>query len=146
MELFESLLELLLPLIVVVFSFAARASKNKKAVAAHRASSADFDARLRGTNAEPQKNETRMEQTLRPAAPAAAKVAVTAPVTLQEEHFHEGRPEAPCPATEARPSERRETTAIPEIPGLKLSFDRNTVLQGFVMSEILNRPRPGARR
>ena len=68
------------------------------------------------------------------------------PVVKAEEHFHEGKQDVPCPATEARPMLRAQEQAVPEIPGLQMKFDRNTVLQGFVMSEILNRPRPGMRR
>lgn len=148
----EGLLELLLPLAVLVISYLAKSSKSKKAVIAHKEA-----AKLRTTESYLRREEMQDEQKLRPAAPAAVtKIAEKQPeIKAQpvpaespvEKHHHEGRLEAPCPADEPRPSQRiKEKPAAPKVPGLQLSFDRNSVVQGFVMSEILNRPRPGMRR
>lgn len=154
----EEMLELLLPLAVLVVSYLVKSSKSKKAVIAHKEA-----ARMRTTEGYLRQDETKYEQpTLRPAAPAAAtKIAEKKPepeIKVQQvsmegltlDHQHEGRQDVPCPAVEREmPHIRTEEKTQPNaksVPGLKLSFDRNTVLQGFVMSEILNRPRPGMRR
>lgn len=150
----EELLELLLPLTVLVISYLAKSSKSKKAVIAHKEA-----AKMRTTEGYLRQNETKYEQTLRPAAPAAVeKMAEKQPeIKVQQvsmegvsDHQHEGRQDVLCPAVEREmPRIRTEEKMQPKtknVPGLKLSFDRNAVLQGFVMSEILNRPRPGMRR
>lgn len=146
----EELLELALPLLVLVISFVAKSSKSKKAVIQHMEA-----AKLRTTESYLRREEMQDEQKLRPAAPAAVEkmaekqpeIKVQPVFAERDDHQHEGRLDVPCPADEPRPSQRlKEKPAVPVVPGIRLVFDRNSVLQGFVMSEILNRPRPGMRR
>ena len=152
----EGLLEIALPLLVLVISFVAKSSKSKKAVIQHMEA-----AKVRTTESYLRREEMKQEQKLRPAAPAAVekmpeKIPEKQPESKEQplfaeglaiEHRHEGRQDVPCPADEIRPSQRvAQKPKVPMVPGLKLSFDRNSVVQGFVMSEILNRPRPGMRR
>ena len=134
----EEMMDILFGLIVIVAAFAAKIGKQKattnKSAVSHEAAGNAHQA----PQAKPQ---------IKAAAPAAAaKTIAKQPVKVEEVHFHEGRQDVPCPATEARPMLRAQDQVVPEIPGLQMKFDRNTVLQGFVMSEILNRPRPGVRR
>lgn len=136
----EEMMDILFGLIVIVAAFAAKIGKQKattnKSAVSHEAAGNAHQA----PQAKPQ---------IKAAAPAAAaKTIAKQPVKVEEVHFHEGRQDVPCPATEKRPGERRNEKPenTPAISGLNLSFDRNTVLQGFVMSEILNRPRSGMRR
>lgn len=141
----EDLIESIAGILIVIVAFlvkSAQKKQRKETVSAQQAADtlrAEMSAH----------SET--ERKLKPAPPAAAAraAAMQSMATADvPDHRHEGKSEAPCPATEKRPSERRDenAAAAPAIPGLKLTFDRNTVLQGFVMSEILNRPRPGMRR
>jgi len=136
----EELMEVVFGLIVVAAAFAAKMGKQKATTKKYTASHTAAGNVYQATEDRPQ---------IKAAAPAAAaKTVAKQPVKVVEEHFHEGRQDVPCPATEKRPGERRNENAsdAPAIPGLKLSFNRNAVLQGFVMSEILNRPRSGMRR
>ena len=97
------------------------------------------------------------EKSLKPAAPAAAKKTVNAVQTqldlkMNAPHEHEGKQGIPCPADEREMNAARrsapQTMPAPAsaVPGLKLNFDRKTVLQAFVLSEVLNRPRSASRR
>ncbi len=144
----EDLFGVLCAALIFLLSVASKSRKNKKknTVQMHSA-----------IPSEPQDKPQEIE--LRAAAPKAATPKAAAKIVndLQAahvkqtpaalDHMHEGKAEAPCPAEEIRPSLRAdEKPAAPAVPGLKLSFDRNSVVQGFVMSEILNRPRPGMRR
>ena len=85
-------------------------------------------------------------------ASAVQKQPAKEPVrsTFESAHQHEGRQDIPCPAVERElpriQAKKEEKKPAATVPGLKLQFDQNAVLQGFVMSEILNRPRSGARR
>lgn len=137
----EEMMELIFGLIVVAAAFAAKMGKQKATTKKYTASHDAAGSMYQAPQEKPQ---------IKAAAPAAAAKIVEKqqPVLQTEMHFHEGKKEAPCPVTEKRPSERRNENAAdaPVIPGLNLSFNRNTVLQGFVMSEILNRPRSGMRR
>lgn len=139
----EDLFGVFLAIIAFAISAASKSKKQQKKSAAAKA----FEPIRAEQFEEP------LEVELKPVAPAAAakqvtnKPAAAQPETTLETHRHEGKQEIPCPADELRPSQRREEKpAAPSIPGLKLTFDRNSVVQGFVMSEILNRPRPGMRR
>lgn len=139
----EDLFGVLFAALIFLLSVASKSQKNKKknTVQMHSA-----------IPSKPQDKPQEIE--LRAAAPKAAAKIVNdlqaahvkqTPAAL--DHIHEGKAEAPCPAEEIRPSLRvDEKPAAPAVPGLKLSFDRNSVVQGFLMSEILNRPRPGMRR
>lgn len=68
----------------------------------------------------------------------------------REAHVHEGKP-MPCPADERDRPRPRPSDMSPSqghavvIPGLALAFNKNTLLQGVIMSEILSRPRLGRR-
>ena len=97
------------------------------------------------------------EKPLKPAAPAAAKKTVNAVQTQldlkkAEPHEHEGKQGIPCPADEREAKAAQNTVPqtvpapAPAVPGLKLNFDRDSVLQAFVLSEVLNRPRSASRR
>lgn len=139
----EDLFGLLVAVIIFALSVASKSEKKQKKSAAANA----FEPIRAEQFEQPQKTE------LKAAAPASAARQVTKKPVLEhfesvpEAHQHEGKPDAPCPAEEPRPSQRHdEKPAAPSIPGLNLTFDRNSVVQGFVMSEILNRPRPGMRR
>lgn len=102
-------------------------------------------------------NEKAIESSqLKPAAPAGAAKVLEKQIKVEQssmemasDHQHEGRQDVPCPAVERempRMQPKKKQTKTATVPGLNLAFDRNTVLQGFVMSEILNRPRSGMRR
>ena len=148
----EDILVVILIAVAAALSKSAKKAKNKRAVQA-------FEA-MRGSPAKPamtndaqlRQAEMKLEQP-KPVAPAAAKNVVNpepAEMAREEVHHHEGKPDIPCPAVERempriKVEEKTEMPA-PAIPGLNLEFNRNTVLQGFVMSEILNRPRSGLRR
>ena len=97
------------------------------------------------------------KKVLKPAAPAAAQNAVNAVRTkidqkAAEPHEHEGKQGIPCPADERELRadqpviQRKAPAATKTVPGLKLNFDRDSVLQAFVLNEVLNRPRSASRR
>lgn len=126
--------------------------KNERAVQAYEAMRKSTDGLSRANAARIRQEEMKLERP-KPVASAAVKNAVTPEpvVKVREEvHHHEGKPDIPCPAMEREmpriKAKKKTEASAPSIPGLNLSFDRKTVLQGFVMSEILNRPRPGMRR
>ena len=139
----EDLIGVLFAALIFAISTASKSKKRQKKSAAARA--------YEPIRAE--QFEKPIEPELKAVAPKAVPKTVNQkpePVkrmTSEFEHMHEGKAEAPCPAEEVRPAQRvAEQPAATGIPGLNLKFDRNAVLQGFVMNEILNRPRPGMRR
>lgn len=98
------------------------------------------------------KQKTKVNSILQKAQTEEAVIAqeTVKPAVFEQPHEHEGKKDVPCPAEERekpRPVENKVSVQpAPVIPGLNLKFDRNSVLQGVVMSEILNRPRVGRRR
>lgn len=157
--------DIVVGLIFVAAAILSSIAKNKKTAKnteAYKSMRERHEKDVRANDAVLRMEEVKQEAKARPAAPAkptytaapkpvpaaTPKPVPAAAVKKKEElHRHEGRQDVPCPKDEPRPSQRREEKpAAPAVPGLKLSFDRNSVVQGFVMSEILNRPRPGMRR
>ena len=139
----EELFDILIGIFFIVAAIAAKTGKKngKKTVNVSKAASKVM------RDVQYQKEELKAEAPVRTATPMTRmQTEKPRPVEKIESHFHEGRQDVPCPATEVRPMDRAKEHTVPAVPGLKMAFDRNTVLRGFVMSEILNRPRPGMRR
>lgn len=141
-------------LVVVIIAVATALSKSAKKVKSNKAVQyrKAYEAMQKAINTQTLDAQLRMEETLdaAPTPPAPEPAADQKPAPAVEMHQHEGKPDIPCPAIEREKPrvkpETPQTPAAPVIPGLNLTFDRNSVVQGVVMSEILNRPRVGARR
>lgn len=78
---------------------------------------------------------------------APAEESIKEPAEVAPDHEHEGK-DPSCPALnpeQHRPALRTETEqkAAPapvQIPALNIAFDRQSVVQGVIMSEVLTRP------
>lgn len=142
-------------LAIAVISRTAKRKKSARAVEAHRAMQEHYTGDAKVSESKLRMEEMRSEASLKATPPvAAAKVVAQQEKSMKktpvQDHVHEGRQDVLCPAEEREmlrqtPVSPKKSDA-PTIPGLNLKFDNNTVLQGFVMSEILNRPRSGMRR
>lgn len=151
----ETVFEMILPIAIIVISIIAK-NKNARKKAMSKA--------LVNMMREKAK-ETQQLNTPQPAEKAAAAVVNTPsvaegvlhaapaeegikkPVEAVPDHEHEGK-DPSCPAlnpAQHRPALRAETEqkAAPapvQIPALNIAFDRQSVVQGVIMSEVLTRP------
>ena len=148
-------MESLLPLLLIIISFAITANRKSKEAAAKRAAGSQTQKKQAPAKAAAAK--AAKPGAARTAAPKEGSPASRqeAPAGWEEKggsivmppmeaHEHEGKP-MPCPAEEReaprpRPSQQTPGKSAPAVPGLQPSFSRNSVLQAVVMSEILKRP------
>jgi len=143
----EELAELIVPFIFIIIAFLSKVKGKKTAKPKYSASFSKGNQTAENLH----KMRSELEAAVQKKAADETKATAAAEQVSFEDHFHEGRQDVPCPAVEReaprpRPSEQKMPAAAPAVPGIKLSFDQNSVVHGFVMSEILNRPRPGTRR
>ena len=150
----EDILILVLIAIAASLSKVFKNAKNKSAIHMHeatRAMRASVNGQERANEGQLRLEELQREMERHEKEQTVQKPAAqTIQMGFEGAHRHEGKSEALCPAIEREmPRKKAEPVKapdVPTIPGLNLSFDRNTVVQGFVMSEILNRPRADMRR
>lgn len=144
----EELLELIVPFIFVIVAALSKIKSKQSEQSRKRMD--ELSASAQTARELLRREQAEAQAAPRPVAPAAVSKVTEMPASQPvEEHFHEGRQDVPCPAVEREMPRIQPEKKQPKkvtVPGLNLAFDRNAVLQGFVMGEILNRPRPGVRR
>ncbi|MBQ7519382.1 MAG: hypothetical protein IJU12_03615 [Clostridia bacterium] len=143
-------MEGLLPLLIIIISFALSASnRRKRQAASQRAPAKAIPAKAAVNKAPknagipktmPEPLKAREEE---PDEDSDRDGSIDMPP--MEPHEHEGKP-MPCPAEERelprpRPAAQTAVTAPARPAALQLNFRRNSVVQGVVMAEVLTRPK-----
>lgn len=143
-------MEGLLPLLIIIVSFALSASNRKKKQAAAQRTPARRVPAQAAVNKAPKNAgipKAAPEPAQAPQAPVLEAMDRDGSIDMppMEPHEHEGKP-LPCPAEERElPRPRPAAQANVQMPvppaGLQLNFSRNSVVQGVVMAEVLSRPK-----
>lgn len=143
-------MEGLLPLLIIIISFALSASNRRKRQAASQRAPAKTVSAKAAVNKAPKKAgipktmpEPLKAQKEEPDEDSERDGSIDMPP--MEPHEHEGKP-MPCPAEERelprpRPAAQTAVTAPVRPAALQLNFNRNSVVQGVVMAEVLTRPK-----